>query len=81
MSKYETLGDFLSHCEPPLISVRGFEVYELTFLGVTTYPVVRVDNSEVIFSGKDKSEAVDYIVNSICLSLIEELRKGVESKG
>ncbi len=74
MSEYDSLAEFLRHCEPPLISVRGYEVYSVTLMDKTTYPVVDVRSADIAFTAQDLSEAVVFIINGVCLSLIEEVK-------
>ncbi len=74
MPEHKSLAEFLSDGTNPILSVRGYEVYELTFAGVTTYPVLNVDDAEIIASGIDLSDAVEYIVTRACMSLIEGIQ-------
>ena len=74
MPEYKTFAEFLSNGTTPLLSVRGYEVYDMTFQGVTTYPVMDANLAEIIGTGKTLDLAVEIIVERVCMSLI----KGVQ---
>ena len=74
MPEYKTFAEFLSDGTVPLLSVRGYEVYDMTFQGVTTYPVMDANLAEIIGTGKTLDLAVEIIVERVCMSLI----KGVQ---
>ena len=74
MPEYKTFVEFLSNGTTPLLSVRGYEVYDMTFQGVTTYPVMDGILADIIGNGKTLDLAVEIIVERVCMSLI----KGVQ---
>ena len=72
MTEYSSLAEFLSDGTEPLLSVRGYEVYDITFNGVTSYPVLDMNNAEIVDSASSLSDAVEKIIFIVCLNLVKE---------
>ena len=85
MPEHKTLAEFLSKGTEPMLSVRGYEVYDITLGGMTTYAVLNINDAEIVASGKDLSEAVEHIVHRVCeeiykISQLPHLSKDMPSR-